>query len=240
MKINLLAFGAHPDDVELSCAGTLMSHLAQGKTVGIVDLTRGELGTRGNAEMRDQEAALAAQIMGIQVRHNLCFADCFFTNDATHQLAIIEIIRHHQPDVVLANAIGDRHPDHAKAAKLIADASFLSGLSKISTRYGGQEQEAWRPKFVYHYIQDRYITPHFVVDITPYYQRKLETIAAYSSQFYQADSSSTEPQTYISTPSFMERVKTRHIDFGRLAGFEYAEGFTVNRPIGVVDLFDLY
>lgn len=238
MKLNILAFGAHPDDVELSCAGTLMSHLAQGKTVGIIDLTRGELGTRGTPELRDQEAVAAAQIMGIEVRENLGFADGFFTNDAIHQIAIIRLLRRYQPDIVLANAIDDRHPDHGKAARLVADACFLSGLSKIQSVDKGKVQKPWRPKSVYHYIQDRHLLPDFVVDISPFLDKKIEAILAYKSQFH--DPNSTEPVTYISSPDFLERVRTRHIDFAMPTGFKYAEGFTVNRYLGVTNLFDLY
>lgn len=238
MKLNILAFGAHPDDVELSCAGTLMSHLAQGKTVGIVDLTRGELGTRGTPELRDQEAAAAAQIMGIEVRENLGFADGFFTNDAIHQIAIIRLLRRYQPDIVLANAIDDRHPDHGKAARLVADACFLSGLAKIQTLDKGKTQKPWRPKALYHYIQDRHLIPDFVVDISPFLDKKIEAILAYKSQFY--DPNSTETPTYISSPDFLERVRTRHIDFGMPMGFKYAEGFTISRYIGITNLFDLH
>lgn len=238
MKLNILAFGAHPDDVELSCAGTLMSHLAQGKTVGIVDLTRGELGTRGTPELRDQEAAAAAQIMGIEVRENLGFADGFFTNDALHQIAIIRLLRRYQPDIVLANAIDDRHPDHGKAARLVADACFLSGLSKIQTLDKGKTQKPWRPKALYHYIQDRHLIPDFVVDISPFLDKKIEAILAYKSQFY--DPNSTEAATYISSPDFLERVRTRHIDFGMPMNFKYAEGFTISRYIGITNLFDLH
>ncbi|MBP7534439.1 MAG: bacillithiol biosynthesis deacetylase BshB1 [Chitinophagales bacterium] len=238
MKLNILAFGAHPDDVELSCAGTLMSHLAQGKTVGIVDLTRGELGTRGTPELRDQEAAAAAQIMGIEVRENLGFADGFFTNDALHQIAIIRLLRRYQPDIVLANAIDDRHPDHGKAARLVADACFLSGLAKIQTLDKGKTQKPWRPKALYHYIQDRHLIPDFVVDISPFLDKKIEAILAYKSQFY--DPNSTEAATYISSPDFLERVRTRHIDFGMPMSFKYAEGFTISRYIGITNLFDLH
>lgn len=238
MKLNILAFGAHPDDVELSCAGTLMSHLAQGKTVGIVDLTQGELGTRGTPELRQQEATAAAQIMGIEVRENLGFADGFFTNDATHQIAIIRLLRRYQPDIVLANAIDDRHPDHGKAARLVADACFLSGLAKIQTLDKGKTQKPWRPKALYHYIQDRHLIPDFVVDISPFLDKKTEAILAYKSQFY--DPNSTEAPTYISSPDFLERVRTRHIDFGIPMGFKYAEGFSTNRYIGITNLFDLH
>lgn len=237
-KIDILAIGVHPDDVELSCSGTLLRHIAQGKTVGLLDLTRGELGTRGTAETRDAEAADATQIMGAAFRHNIALADGFFEHSQESILKIIPIIREYRPDIVLANAITDRHPDHGRAAKLVADACFLAGLIKIPTvGFDGKPQDRWRPKALYHYIQDYYIKPDFVVDITPYLDKKIELILAYKTQFY--DPNSKEPDTPISGKGFLDFIKARNMDFGRAAGFEYAEGFTVARPPGVANLFDL-
>lgn len=234
MKLNILAIGAHPDDVELSCAGTLMAQIAQGAKVGLLDLTQGELGTRGTGEIRLQEAANAAQVMGIAVRENAGFADGFFQNDKEHQLALIRYIRQYQPDIILANAIHDRHPDHARAAALVEDAAFLSGLSKVATDLDGVAQSAWRPKAVYHYIQSLDITPSFAVDITPYFDKKLEAIRAYKSQFYNPDSQ--EASTFISSQEFLEFVRARAVHFGVPLGVKFAEGFTVKRHIGVRNL----
>jgi len=237
MKLDILAIGVHPDDVELSCSGTLMRHIDAGKTVGILDLTLGELGTRGSAELRQVEAAAAAKIMGVHVREHLRFKDGFFQNDEIHQRALIQQIRRFQPEVVLANAISDRHPDHARAAKLIADSCFYSGLVKIETAFEGEKQKGWRPKAVYHYIQDQYIHPDFVIDITAYRERKHQSIMAYSSQFFNPNSK--EPETPISSPEFLQTLDSKMSLWGRAMGVAYAEGFTVNRYPGVNSLFDL-
>jgi bacillithiol biosynthesis deacetylase BshB1 len=238
MKLDILAIGVHPDDVELSAAGTILKHIALGKSVGVLDLTRGELGTRGNAELRTQEATIASSILGLTVREQLNMDDAFFENNEAHQKEIIRIIRKYQPEIVLCNAISDRHPDHGRAAKLTADSCFYSGLSKVETiGVDNKIQTIWRPKAVYHYIQDNFIEPNFVVDITPYMDKKMESIMAYSSQFF--DPNSLEPETPISTKNFMEYVKTKSALFGRAVNCDYAEGFTVNRYIGVENLFDL-
>jgi bacillithiol biosynthesis deacetylase BshB1 len=237
MKLDILAFGAHPDDVELGCGGTLAKEIALGKKAGIIDLTRGELGTRGSAEIRDREANAAAKILGVMVRENLNMRDGFFVNDEEHQLAIIRILRKYQPDIVLCNAIDDRHIDHGKGSKLVSDSCFLSGLIKIETQYDGAKQNAWRPKVVYHYIQWKNIVPDFVVDITGYNDKRIEAILAYGSQFYSADA--TEPETPIATKNFLESLNYRAQDLGRLIGTDYAEGFTAERYLGVKRLGDL-
>ncbi|MEK0414476.1 MAG: hypothetical protein RL070_1964 [Bacteroidota bacterium] len=230
MKLDILAFGVHPDDVELGCAGTIMAAIDQGKKVGIVDLTRGELGTRGTPTTRTQEAAAAAKIMGVDVRENLDMADGFFTNDEAHQRKIIALIRKYQPDIILANAPEDRHPDHGRSAKLVSDAAFLSGLRKIETIHEGVTQNAWRPAYTFHYIQDRFIQPSFVIDITAYMERKMEAVLAYGTQFTNADTS--EPQTYISSPQFLETVKARALMLGKRIGVGYAEGYITEKIIG--------
>jgi len=237
MKLDILAIGAHPDDVELGCGATLAKEVTGGKMAGIIDLTRGELGTRGSAEIRDQEAAKAAQVLGIEVRENLGFRDGFFVNDETHQLALIQMIRKYRPETVLCNSLRDRHIDHGKGSKLVSDACFLSGLRKIKTEYDGVEQEAWRPKLVYHYIQWENLVPDFVVDVTGFIQIKLDAVLAYSSQFY--DPSSKEPVSPISSKNFLESVEYRAKDLGRLIGKEYAEGFNVERFVAVDRLGDL-
>jgi bacillithiol biosynthesis deacetylase BshB1 len=237
MKLDILAFGAHPDDVELGCAGTILKEIALGKTVGIVDLTRGELGTRGSADLRDQEAAAAAQILGVSVRENLRFRDGFFVNDEAHQLEVIQMIRKYQPEIVLCNAIEDRHIDHGKGSQLVSDACFLSGLMKIETQLDGQAQQAWRPKLVYHYIQWKDIKPDFVVDITGFTDKKVDSILAYRSQFY--DPNSNEPESPITSKNFLESLNYRSRDFGRLVGVDHAEGFTVERYLAVNSLGDL-
>ena len=238
MKLDILAIGVHPDDVELSCSGTILKHIAQGKKVGILDLTRGELGTRGSAEIRTREANAAAKILGIDIRTQFNLKDGFFENNDANQLEIIQHIRLHQPEIVLCNAISDRHPDHGRAAKLVADACFYSGLIKIETMYANKElQPAWRPKAVYHYIQDNFIHPDFVVDVTEHIAKKHESIMAYSSQFY--NPKSNEPQTPISSKQFLETLNSKMSIWGRAIGVPYAEGFTVNRYIGVNNLFDL-
>lgn len=237
MKLDILAFGAHPDDVELGCAGTILKEISLGKTVGIVDLTRGELGTRGSAEIRDQEANAAAKILGVLVRENLEMRDGFFVNDENHQLEVIKMIRKYRPEIVLCNAIDDRHIDHAKGSKLVSDACFLSGLRKVETSVDGESQEAWRPKLVYHYIQWKNLVPDFVVDITGFTDKKIESIIAYRSQFY--DANSKEPESPITSRNFFESLNYRSQDFGRLVGVDHAEGFTVERYLAVNSLGDL-
>ncbi len=231
MKLDILAFGVHPDDVELGCSGTIMAALAEGKQVGVIDLTRGELGTRGTVETRKQEAAAAAVIMGITVRENLGMADGFFQNDEMHQRMVIEVIRKYRPEIILANAPDDRHPDHGRSAKLVSDAAFLAGLRKIETIVEGQIQEAWRPTYVFHYIQDRFIQPSFVVDITAYMDKKIESVLAYNTQFNSA--AGNEPQTYISTPQFLETIKARAMMLGKRIGVGYAEGYITEKIIGI-------
>jgi N-acetylglucosamine malate deacetylase 1 len=237
MKLDILAFGAHPDDVELGCSGTLAKEIANGKKIGIIDLTRGELGTRGSAEIRDSEAALAASILNVSIRENLNFRDGFFVNDEQHQLQVIKMIRKYKPEIIICNAIDDRHIDHAKGSKLVSDASFLSGLMRIETKIDDKIQEAWRPKVVYHYIQWKNIEPDFVVDISNFIEKKSEAIMAYASQFYTENSN--EPLTPIATKNFLESIHYRTRDFGRLVGVDYAEGFTVERYLTVNSLFDL-
>ena len=238
MKLDILAIGAHPDDVELCASGTLLKHIHKGYKVGILDLTQGELGTRGNAKLRLEEAERAKKILGITMRENLGMADGFFENDRDHRMQIIKIIRKYKPDVVLANAVNDRHPDHARAAKLASDSCFLSGLRKIETTYEDREQEVWRPKAVYHYIQDYYITPDMVVDITDFYDKRMESVMAYSSQFHSGKEEG-EPDTPISSPEFLENLEGRSLQFGRLIGVTYGEGFTISRAVGVEDLMEL-
>lgn len=237
MKLDILAFGAHPDDVELGCGGTIAKEIALGKKVGIIDLTRGELGTRGSVAIRNQEAAVAAKILGVSIRENLDMRDGFFVNDEPHQLEIIKMIRKYKPEIVLCNAIDDRHIDHGKGSKLVSDACFLSGLVKIVTKINGELQEAWRPKIVYHYIQWKDITPDFVVDISGYNDKRIASILAYSSQFYNANSN--EPETPIATKNFLESLNYRAQNFGRLIGTDYAEGFTTERYLAVNSLSDL-
>lgn len=237
MKLDILAIGVHPDDVELSCSGTIAKHIAMGKTAGILDLTQGELGTRGNAELRTLEASLSAKILGVKIRTQLNFKDGFFENNEIHLRKIIEQIRKHQPEIVLCNAISDRHPDHGRAAKLVADACFYSGLVKIETSLDNKTQIAWRPKAVYHYIQDHFIHPDFVIDITDFYELKQKSIMAFSSQFFSTNSN--EPETPISSKEFLESLNSKMSVWGRSIGVKYAEGFTTNRYPGVNTLFDL-
>ena len=237
MKLDVLAFGAHPDDVELGCGGTLAKDAANGKKIGIIDLTRGELGTRGTAETRDEEAFNAAKILGVSMRLNLEFADGFFVNDKEHQLAIIKMIRKYQPEIVICNAIDDRHIDHGKGSKLVSDACFLSGLMKIETEDDGILQKAWRPKQVYHYMQWKNLEPDLAVDITGFIDKKMESVLAYKTQFF--DANSKEPETPISSKNFTDSINYRSRDLGRLVGVEHAEGFTVERYVAVDSLFDL-
>lgn len=238
MKVDILAIGVHPDDIELACSGTILKHIDMGKKVGVLDLTRGELGTRGTAETRDEEAANASKILGISFRSNARMADGFFTHSQENLIKIIEVIRYCQPEIVLNNAIDDRHPDHGRAAKLVADACFLSGLVKIETKdKNGQPQEKWRPKSMYHYIQDYNLKPDFVIDITPFIDRKIESILAYKTQFFNPESK--EPETPISSKAFLDFLYARSRDMGRPAGYKYGEGFNVSRIPGVTSLFEL-
>lgn len=229
MKIDFLAIGAHPDDVELGCGGTIVKLISEGKKVAIVDLTQGELGTRGTNETRAIEAHNATEILGVSYRENLKMKDGFLSNSEEYQMKIVEIIRKYQPEVVLCNAIDDRHPDHAKAAKLVSDACFLSGLIKIETKLDSESQKPWRPKHVFHYIQWKNIEPDFVVDITGFLDKKIEACLAYKTQFY--DPTSTEPMTPIATKDFLESLTYRAQDLGRLSGVEHAEGFTTEKLI---------
>ncbi|MFI1743012.1 bacillithiol biosynthesis deacetylase BshB1 [Thalassobellus sediminis] len=238
MKLDILAIGAHPDDVELGCAATLAKEIASGKKVGIIDLTRGELGTRGTAETRDREASEAAKILGITIRENMEFADGFFVNDKTHQLAIIKMLRKYKPEIVICNAVDDRHIDHGKGSKLVSDACFLSGLMKIETTdIKGELQGAWRPKQVYHYMQWKSLEPDFAVDVTGFMDKKMASVLAYQTQFYDKDSN--EPETPISSKNFTDSIMYRAKDLGRLIGVEYAEGYNVERYVAVDSLFDL-
>lgn len=237
MKLDILAIAAHPDDVELSASGTLMRYVAEGKKVGIIDLTEGELGTRGTVETRYEEAADASKIMGLTARENLRMPDGFFEDNAENKRLIIEQIRKYQPEIVLANSISDRHPDHGRAGKLVEDACFLAGLRKIETHIDGVEQTPHRPRLVAHYIQDFYLEPSFVIDVTDYVDRKIEVIKAFKTQFY--DPNSPEPSTPISGEEFFDFIKGRMLNMGRPAGMRYAEGFTISRVFGIKDLFEV-
>lgn len=237
MKLDILAFGAHPDDVELSCSGTLAVEINNGKKVGVIDLTRGEMGTRGSAEIRDNEARQAAKVMGVSVRENLGFKDALFVNDEIHKTEVIKMLRKYQPEIVFCNAIKDRHIDHSKASRLVSEACFISGLQKYKTEYKGQPQKKWCPKQVYHYIQWYDIEPDFVVDISSTINTKIEAVKAYTTQFF--DPQSKEPETPISSSNFMESISYRARNFGRIIGVDYAEGFTAERYIGVKSVFDL-
>ena len=234
MKLDILAFGAHPDDVELGAAATIAKEVSLGKKVGIIDLTQGELGTRGSKEFRKTEALRAAKILGVTLRENLKFADGFFVNDKRHQLEVIKLIRKYKPEIVLCNAIEDRHIDHGKGSKLVSDACFLSGLEKIETEFEGEIQTKWRPKLIYHYLQWNNSKPDFVVDISNFMDVKMEAVLAYTSQFY--DPNSKESETPISSKNFTDSVYYRAKDLGRLIGVEYAEGFTVERLIAIASL----
>jgi len=239
MKLDILAFGAHPDDVELGCGATIAKEIANGKIVGIIDLTRGELGTRGTAESRDEESEVAANILGVAMRTNMEFADGFFVNDRLHQIELIKMIRKFKPEIVLCNAFDDRHIDHGKGSKLVSDACFLSGLLKIDTICEDTDgwQEPWRPKHVYHYIQWKNLEPDFVVDVSGFMNKKMESVLAYKTQFFDADSK--EPETPISSKNFTDSVEYRARDLGRLIGVEYGEGFSVERFVAVDSLFNL-
>ncbi len=237
MKLDILAFAAHPDDIELACSGTLIKHIKKGKKVGIIDLTEGELGSRGSREIRYQEAEKATNIIGNIVRENLNLGDGFFEINENSLIKVIEMIRKYQPDLVLCNAINDRHPDHGRGAELVKRAAFLSGLIKIKTKINEEIQEKWRPKQVFHYIQDEYIEPDFVIDITSEMETKMKSILAYSSQFYNPES--TEPQTPISSQEFMDFLDGRARQFGRTIGCKYGEGFNSVNPIKIENILDI-
>jgi len=237
MKLDILALAAHPDDVELSCAATLYKAVKAGKKVGVIDFTAGELGTRGTPETREKEAADSAKILGLSVRENLGFEDGFFKVDKAHQLGVIRMIRKYQPDIVLANAMDDRHSDHGRAAQLAKEACFLSGLAKVETLDDGKEQAPWRPKVVYHYIQSIPIEPDFIVDVSEEWSVKMEAVKAFKTQFFNPDSD--EPDTYISNPRFMEMINSRGVHYGHEIGAQYGEGFTVERKLGVNDITTL-
>ena len=237
MKLDVLAFGAHPDDIEIGCGGTIAKLISEGKKVGVIDLTRGELGSRGSAELRDQEAQDSAKIFGLSARENLAFRDGFFVQDEAHQLAIIRKIRKYRPDLVIANAPSDRHPDHGKGSKLVRDAAFLSGLRKIETEEDGEPQEHWRPKRLFFYVQDYSLQPDFVVDITPFIETKVKALEAFKSQFFNPNSQ--EPLTYISTRDFWDFLDARARNMGHLVGATYGEGFISETPIKVNSPLDL-
>jgi len=231
MKIDLLAFGVHPDDVELGCAGILLAEKKNGKKTGIIDLTQGEIGTRGTAETRKQEANSAAKILEVDARENLMMADGFFENNEINQRKIITILRKYQPEIIFCNAPEDRHPDHGRSAKLVEDAAFLAGLSKIETFYNNESQKAWRPKYVFNFIQDRYLKPDFVIDISTEMEQKINSVKAYKTQFFNPDAQGG-PQTYISSPEFLDSVIARAAMFGKMIGVKYAEGFLSKKMIG--------
>ncbi|HWA36122.1 MAG TPA: bacillithiol biosynthesis deacetylase BshB1, partial [Cyclobacteriaceae bacterium] len=228
---------AHPDDAELGCGGTIAKHVAMGKKVGIVDLTRGELGTRGTPDIRSKEAAESARILGVSVRENAGLKDGFFQNDPESQKTLVRFIRKYQPEIVLASAVYDRHIDHGKGASLAHDACFLAGLAKVETEDDGRKQAAWRPTSLYHFIQSQFLEPHFIVDISQHWETKLNAIKAFKSQFF--DPNSNEPETYISKPGFLKMIEARAIEFGHAIGANHGEGFTVRRWPGVRNLFDL-
>ncbi len=234
MKLDVLAFGVHPDDIELSCSGILLIEKRNNKKVGIVDLTRGELGTRGNAQTRKEESENSARILGVDIRENLNMADGFFLNDDENKLKVIKALRKYRPEIILCNALEDRHPDHGRSAGLVNDAAFLSGLQKIRTSGDGNvDQVEWRPKYIFHYIQDRYFKPDFVVDISEVFDKKIESVNAFATQFYNAELAEQGPQTYISSPEFLESIVNRAKMFGKMIGVKYAEGFVSKKMIGV-------
>ncbi|MEM7551267.1 MAG: bacillithiol biosynthesis deacetylase BshB1 [Bacteroidota bacterium] len=237
MKLDILVFAAHPDDAELSCGGTIATYVKRGKSVGVIDLTRGEMGTRGTQEIRDEESKNASQILQLSVRDNLSLRDSFFEKDEVSLIKVIEKIRQYRPDIVLANAIKDRHPDHARAAEVLQRAFFISGLKKVNTTLNNEAQEPWRPRVMYHYIQSEFIKPDFVADVSEGWEMKMEAVKAYKSQFY--DPNSDEPETYISSPEFMKMIEARGKELGHSIGVRYGEGFTINRYLGVSDVFAL-
>jgi N-acetylglucosamine malate deacetylase 1 len=237
MKLDILVFAAHPDDAELGSGGTIAKHVSLGYKVGVVDLTRGELGTRGTVQTRDAEAKDSAIVLGLSVRENLNLRDGFFKNDEEHQLKLIQAIRKYQPEIVLANAVHDRHPDHGKGAALAFDSCFLAGLAKVETKEDGKSQKAWKPKHLYHYIQSQLIVPDLVVDVSAHWKIKMDSIMAFKTQFF--DPSSKEPETFISKPSFLTFLEARAKEFGQAIGAEYGEGFTKASALGIEDLFHL-
>lgn len=237
MKLDILAIGVHPDDVELGCSGTLINEIKNGKKVGVVDLTQGELGTRGTIETRYTEAAIAAEVMGVHVRENLKMRDGFFKNDEEHQLKLISALRKYQPEIVIANILHDRHPDHGRAGHLIADACFLSGLVKVKTNdEDGNPQERWRPKYVLHYLQDWYHEPDLIIDISDVFEQRMKAIEAYGTQFFSTGEANDEPVTYISTPDFLDSVTARARMLGKRIGVKYGEGYVSEKSIGVRSL----
>lgn len=237
MKLDILVLAAHPDDAEISCGGTIAKHVALGYKVGIVDLTKGELGTRGTPEIREMEAAEAGKILKVSVRSNLELRDGFFQKSEQEKLKVVQAIRKFQPEIILTNAVYDRHPDHGRASELIEESVFLSGLVKIETQLNGVFQHAWKPKAVYHFIQSQYIQPDLVVDVSGYWETKMESLCAFKSQFY--DPTSKEPETFISNPGFMKLIESRGQELGYGIGVKYGEGFTMSRNVGVKNLFDL-
>ncbi len=239
MKLDILVLAVHPDDAELGCAGVILKSVAEGKKVGIVDLTQGELGTRGTVETRYSEAAIAADLLGVSVRENLMLRDGFFKNDEEHQLKVIQAIRKYQPNIVITNAMTDRHPDHGRASDLVNDSVFLSGLRRIETLDEGATQEPHRPDLLLHFIQDHYIKPDIVIDISRFWEQKLKSIQAYKTQFFTGEPNSDEPQTYISKPEFIQIIEGRAREFGKTIQVEFAEGFTCRRILGVDDIFSL-
>lgn len=238
MKLDILALAAHPDDTELGCSGTIAAHVAAGKRVGIVDFTRGELGTRGTPAIREQEAEDSRKLLGVAVRENLEFADGFFANDQAHQLEVVRMIRRYRPDVVLANAVHDRHPDHGRGAALARDACFIAGLRKVKTSWNGEPQEAWRPARVYHYIQAYSIVPDFIMDISDHWETKIKAIRSFASQF--GGAANDEPETYLTTPIFLQFIEARSRELGHTIGVAYGEGFTAAQPLGIRQLDDIF
>ena len=239
-KLDILAIGVHPDDVELGCSGTIIKEIRRGKKVGVLDLTQGELGSRGTIETRYEEAAKAARIMGVHVRENLKMRDGFFKNDEEHQQKLIVALRKYQPEIVITNALSDRHPDHGRAAKLTTDSCFLSGLIKVETKdEQGNNQDPWRPKYVFHYIQDRYHEPDFIIDISDVFEQRMEAVKAYTTQFYNPDNEDDGPQTYISTAAFLDGIIARARVIGKKIGVGYGEGFNTEKSLGIKD-FDSF
>ncbi len=232
--VDILCITAHPDDVEIGCAGTVLKHVAAGKSVGLVELTAGELGTRGTPELRKLEAEAGMHVLGARFRYQLGLPDGFFRKDEASLMKVIAAIRRHRPRVIITNALRDRHPDHGRAAALVAEASFLSGLRRINTTDDGAAQDAWRATTVLHMVQDHWIDPHFVIDITPFWAQKQDALACFKSQFH--DPRSTEPGSPISTPEFLPFLEARAREMGRLIGTTYGEGFICTRPPGVVDI----
>jgi bacillithiol biosynthesis deacetylase BshB1 len=243
IKLDILALAAHPDDVELSCSGTLLAAAAKGKKIGIVDFTRGELGSRGSAEIRDMEAKNSGEILGLSVRENLNFKDGFFYDDNEHRMKVIQAIRRFRPEIVLINAPSDRHPDHGKGAELSKTACFLSGLIKIETQWNGEKQEHWRPKHVYHYIQSNMLAPDFVVDVTPFWEQKMKSVLAFESQFhnpnYEPNEGKEEVETFISSPRFIQFLEARAKELGHAIQADYGEGFIKTAQLGIKDITDL-